>query len=146
MRYRDFRFGTKQLIGFGLILLIMSAMNLLSLREMETLKRELDEVSTNWLPRAIALADLNLNTSNLRANQLQHAIAPDSVSRIIPEQHMIAFIGKIEGDRDTYEALIKNSAQRTLDSPEEQGLYDTFERQWETYQDLSFAFLSFHRQ
>jgi len=141
MRYRDFRFGTKQMIGFGLILLIMSGMNLLSLREMETLKTELDEVSTNWLPRAITLADLNLNTSNLRANQLQYAIAPDSVSRKIPEQHMIAFIGKIEGDRDTYDALIKNSAQRTLDSPEERGLYDTFELQWETYQDLSFAFL-----
>ena len=143
MRYRDLKFGTKQTISFGLILIIMAGVNLLSARQMIALKTELDTVTTHWLPRAIALAALNTNTSNLRINQLQHAIAPDVETREAPTQNMIAFIGKINEDYDAYVTLRTDSLPQTLSSNEESALFDTFDQQWDTYQDMSIALIDY---
>ncbi len=67
MKFRDLKIGTKQLIGFGLMLLIMAGSNFYSVNKMELLKSEIEEVSNNWLPRAIAISDINLNTHCISA-------------------------------------------------------------------------------
>jgi signal transduction histidine kinase len=75
MKFRNLKLSTKQMIGFGFILIMMAAVNVFSVRKMASLKNEIDEVSTNWLPRALAISDINTNTSHLRTKQLQHAFA-----------------------------------------------------------------------
>lgn len=145
MKFRDLKIGTKQLIGFGLMLLIMAGSNFYSVNKMELLKSEIEEVSNNWLPRAIAISDINLNTSNLRRHQLQHAFTTDEASKKQHATEMISLMGKIEENLDTYEGLKTESERLNLYSEEEHELYASFDQNWEEYQDLSFTFFQLSR-
>ena len=145
MAFRDLHLGTKQLLGFGLILAILSGVNIFSINTVANLKTEVDEVSSNWLPRAIALSDINLHTSNLRLNQLQHAFAENDAQKQEQADAMITLIDKINENVDTYERLKAESEMRNLYSKQELVFYTEFNRLWETYQDLSLTFFMLSR-
>jgi serine phosphatase RsbU (regulator of sigma subunit) len=140
MNFRNLKLGTKQMVFFGIILIIMAIVNIFSINKMATLRTEIDEVSKNWLPRAIALSDLNLNTTNLRLNQLQHAFASDEVQKQEQAELMIALLDRINENLDIYEKLKGESEKRDLYSEEEKRFYIEFNQAWEEYQDLSFTF------
>jgi serine phosphatase RsbU (regulator of sigma subunit) len=140
MNFKNLKFGSKQMVGFGLILMIMAGVNIFSVQKMATLKAEIDEVSSSWLPRAIALSDLNLNTTNLRLNQLQHAFATDETQKLEQGRILSALLDSINKNIDTYEELKKDSENRNLYSEEERKFYSEFDQKWEAYQDLSFTF------
>lgn len=141
MKFKDLKLGTKQSVGFGFILAIMAGVNIFSLNKMATLKDEIDEVTTNWLPRAIAISDINLNTSDLRLNQLQHAFATAEAKKQVQANIMITLTDKISDNLNTYLQLKTSSEKRNLYSEEERKLYSEFDRKWERYLDLSFMFL-----
>jgi signal transduction histidine kinase len=141
MKFRDLKLGAKQRFGFGLVLLIMAGVNIYSINRMAVLKRDIDEVTKNWLPRAIAISDINVNTSELRRNQLQHAFAVDEAIKQQQAAAMITLIDRINENIDTYEQLKAESEKRDLYSEAERQLYAEFDRQWEQYLDLSFEFL-----
>jgi len=81
MRYRDFRISTKQFIGFGIIFAFMTTVSVLSIFNMAKVSEQVIEVSGNWMPRASAIADINISTSMLWSLQLQHAISNDPVQK-----------------------------------------------------------------
>lgn len=122
-------------------MIVMAAVNIYSINRLAALKAEIDEVTTNWLPRALAISDINLNTSKLRINQLQHAFAADEVRKQHQAEIMITLIDKINENIDTYEELKADSEARGLYSERERGLYAEFDQKWERYLDLSFLFL-----
>jgi serine phosphatase RsbU (regulator of sigma subunit) len=136
MNFKNLKFASKQM----LILIIMAGVNIFSIQKMATLKSEIDEVSTSWLPRAIALSVLNLNTTNLRLNQLQHAFATDETQKQEQGEVLSALLDSINNNMDAYEELKKDSEKRNLYSEEERKFYREFYREWEEYQDLSFDF------
>ncbi|UCE19803.1 MAG: MCP four helix bundle domain-containing protein [Gemmatimonadota bacterium] len=141
MSLKDLRLSVKQKIGFGLILLIMAGVNIFSIHKMAMLKVELDEVSLNWLPRAIALSDINLNTSRLLLIQSQHAFPADEAAKLHQANIQINLIDNINENLDTYEELKTDSEKRGLYSEEEGKLFAEFDWKWEEYQDLSRDFL-----
>jgi signal transduction histidine kinase len=140
MKIKNLKLGAKQAIGFGLILAIMAGAHAFSTRKMAAIKAEIDEVTANRLPRAIAISDLNLNTANLRINQLQHAFTTNAAAKQQQTLMMIKLIDEINGNRDTYEQLKTEAEARKCYSEEEHELYVEFDRKWDAYQDLSFAF------
>ena len=140
MKFKDLKLSTKLAGGFGVILIIMAGSNIFSIRRMTAIKNEIDDVTANRLPRALALADLNLNTAALRISQLQHAFTREPAVRQQQKDLMIRLIDRIEENKDTYERLRSESTVRPFDTAEEDALYAAFDRKWETYQDLSFAF------
>lgn len=140
------KLGKKQLLGFSAILLIMTAANVFSIRNMRAIKNEIDEVTSNWLPRGIAISDININTTNLRLNQLQHATATNEESKQQLSELMIELIDKINENLDTYEKLKTESENRSLYSDEERKLYTEFDHKWERYQELSFTFFALSRE
>lgn len=140
IRFRDFKLSTKQRFGAGCILLIMAAVNIYSINRLGVLKRDIDVVTTNRLPRAIAISEINLNTSELRRNQLQFIVAGNDSSREQQAGAMIALIDSINANIDVYEHLKKESEARNF-SEEESRLYSEFDEKWEQYLDLSFEFL-----
>ncbi len=140
MKFKDLKLGTKLAGGFGVILVIMAGSNILSMRRMTAIKNEIDDVTANRLPRALALTDLNLNTAALRISQLQHAFTREPAARQRQKENMIGLIDRIEKNIDTYEELKRDSTTQQFDSLEEETLYAAFNRKWESYQDLSFAF------
>ena len=119
MRIKDLKLSAKQKIGFGIILIIMAGVNIFSIHKMALLKGELDEVSKNRLPRAIAVSDINLNTSRLRFIQLQHAFAEDEGQISRQQNIQIQLIDTINEHLDTYEELKIDSEQKKLYSQKE---------------------------
>jgi len=145
MNFKNLKLGTKQIIGFGLILVIMAVANIFSIWKMATLKAEIDEVSMNWLPRAVVISDINLNTANLRLNQLQYAFTLDETQKQIQADILISLLDKINENIDIYEELKNESEKRNLFSLEEKRFYKEFNSKWEEYQDLSFTFFMLSR-
>ncbi len=139
-KIRDFKLSTKQLIGFGVILILMGAANIFSIHSMRDLKFGFDRVTANWLPRAVAVTNINLNTSELRRSQLQYIMLNDAHSRHVQTEELISFIDKINENIDAYLALRDQAAEMGIYSEKEKELYDRFNDQWVEYQDLSFNF------
>jgi signal transduction histidine kinase len=139
MRFRDAKLATKQSIGLGLIFAILALGNFYSLRKMATIESEIDEVTSNRLPRAIAVSDISLSTSNLRTAQLQYALTRDPERKREQAAAMLALLERIDDDRDRYERLKRASETRDLYSERERELYEqNFEPKWERYLDLSY--------
>src|SRR5262245_34601377 len=136
MKLRDLKLGIKQLIGFGVIVLVMAGANIFALNKMAAIKAEIDEVTANCLPRALAIADLNISTADLRINQLQHAFATDSSSKRQQEKAMIQLIDRINQNLDTYARLKSEAEARGFHSLAENERYATFDQKWSDYYDL----------
>ncbi len=140
MTFNNLKIGAKQMVGFGAILIIMAGVNVFAIRKMAAIKAEIDEVSGNRLPRALAISNLNLNTSYLRINQLQLAFTEEPETKLELHATISALIDSINHNLDLYDSLRTESERRNLYSAEERDLYTAFDREWEHYQDLSFTF------
>lgn len=114
MKVKNLNIGTKQIISFSIILVILTGVNVFSLAEIATLKNNVDIIISKWLQRAIAISDLNVNTSNLRIYQLQHAFTTDEISKRELEQGRIVLIDKIIENQDTYEPLLTDPSEIAL--------------------------------
>jgi len=146
MKFKNFKLGTKQKFGFGIILIVMATANIISITRMASIKKEVDEITTNWMPRAIAISDLNLNTAKLRIGQLEHAYTFDDAGMRDQEDIMISLIDEINKNIDTYDKLKSESEKKGLYSKLEGNHYERFLHNWERYQDLSFTIFSLSRQ
>jgi signal transduction histidine kinase len=140
MKFSDLKLGVKQAIGFGLILVIMAGANTFVVQKMAAIKKEIEEVTANRLPRAIAIADLNFNTAALRIQQLQNAFTTDSVLQKQQKSTMIELLNKIEANINEYGKHKTAAEARHFYSTEENRLYTAFDQKWGEYQDLTFTF------
>lgn len=140
MKFKNLKLSTKQKIGFSIVLTLMAGVNIFSLYNMDKIKHEIDEVTTNWLPRAIALSEINLNSSELRRIQLQQAFTKDETSKQEQAMMTIVLLDKISKNVDTYDSLKTASEMRNLYSEKEGKLYAEFDQKWEHYQDLCITF------
>lgn len=143
MKFRDLKLSIKQALGFGVILAIMAGVNIFAITKMGAIKAEIDEISSNRLPRATTISDLNLNTTTLRLSQLQHAFTTEVAVQLEQKAMMIDLIDRINENLDMYAKLKADSEARQAYSPTEDSLYTAFDRKWEAYQDLSFTFFEF---
>ncbi|MEJ2054813.1 MAG: MCP four helix bundle domain-containing protein [Calditrichaceae bacterium] len=146
MKIKNLKLSRKLFLGFGFILLMMITVNMFSIHQMNILKSEIDNFNNQWLPSAMAISSLNLNTSELRRNQLQYAFTTDEGTRNDLAAAMILSIDKINENLDTY-ARLKAQKSDVAQSPEEERhLFSSFENDWEMYQDLSFNIVQLSRQ
>ena len=134
MWFRNLKLSVKQLIGFGCILVITVGVHGYSIGEMNRIKEAIDQVAYNWMPRSVAIANLNLSTSDLRRNQLQHAFTSSAAEKEDWGQRMADLTQRIEANRATYDSL------STLSSERERRLIERFEEKWDRYLELSFEF------
>lgn len=148
MKFRDLKLVVKQALSFGVILVIMAGANTFVIRKMAAIKKEIEEVTANRLPRALAIADLNFNTAALRIQQLQIAFTADSLLQKKQKTAMIQLIEKIDANRDTYDSLRTAAEARHFYSAAENRLYEAFDQKWDKYQELTFAFFQLldHRE
>ncbi len=124
----------------------MAGVHVYSARKMAEIKAEIDEVTASWLPRAVAISDINFNTANLRIIQLQHAFVTDAARKQKLAITMISLLDEINETRDTYEMLKASSEKRKLYSENEDKLYSEFDQQWDRYQDLSLTIFQLIRE
>ncbi len=140
MKFRNLKLAHKQYIGFDFILLVMVIVSIYAINRMAILRDQIDEVSNNWLPRALAISDINKNTSDLRINQLQYAFAEDQAGKDAQAEMIYPLIDRINDNRNTYETLRESSEKSGLYSDEERQLYEAFDEKWDEYQEVSIDF------
>jgi len=145
MKFSNLKLASKQRLGFGLVLALMAAVSIFSLYNMATIKNEIDVVTQNWMPRAIAISDINLNSSELRRTQLQQAFTTDQARRQALNIRAIELIDQINTNLDRYDSLKTAAQTRNLYSAEEARLFNAFDRKWERYTELSIAFFKLIR-
>ncbi len=144
--FKDLKFGIKLGISFGLIFFILAGINAFSVYNLGSLNKEIEEISNNWLERAVTLSDLNLNTSQLRSFQLEHAFTYDQAKMRGQEEDMIALIDQINDNIDKYEKLKKKYKKKDIYSNKEENLYTGFINNWEIYVDISFNIIKLSRE
>ena len=136
-KFRDFKIQTKQILGFGIILLIFASVNIYSIIAMRDLRTELEIASSNSLPRAFSISDINDASANLRIAQLQLIFAVEENEKNVHTKKISELIDDINENKDEYEALIETSKKIGLYSNEEQELYREFDSLWDDY--LSYS-------
>jgi signal transduction histidine kinase len=132
-KFRDFKIQTKQIVGFGIILLIFASVNIYSIIAMKDLRTELEIASSNSLPRAFSISDINNASANLRIAQLQLIFEEDKKEENIHTEKISELIDDINENKDEYEALIETSKKSDLYSIEEEELYHEFDSLWDEY-------------
>lgn len=140
VQFRNLKLGAKQFVGFGIILILMTGLNYFLIQRMQSFQSDIKEVSHNWLPRAVAVSDINRNTSDLRILQLQHAFTEDEKTKQSQSALMINLIDKINENLDIYQSLKQEAESQSLYSEQEKAFFEGFDEDWETYQDLIFTF------
>ena len=146
MALRDLKIGTKQGIGFGVILVVMAGVSIFVIRQMGALRNEIDDINQLWLGRAVVSARLNINTSALRHIQLEYALATNQRRRQLYADSMNTLIDEIYEGGDAYDSLMTDVKSSALFSQEEQELTDELEALWDSYLILSVAFVDLRRQ
>jgi signal transduction histidine kinase len=146
MKIKNLRLSRKLFLGFGFVLLMLFGVNIFSIHQMNILKLEIDNFNNQWLPSALAISALNLNTSDLRRSQLQYAFTFDDQARQELANSMISIIDRINENLDTYARLKQQKGEIQELLEEEKNLFKGFETDWETYQDLSFTIFRLSRE
>ena len=141
MAFTDLKIGVKQGIGFGIVLIVMTAVSIFAILQMRDLRTEIDDINEIWLRRAVLTSRFNLNASALRTTQLQHAFAPRAAQKQVYVDTMLVLIDKIDLDRDAYGQLLEESNQRNLVSADEERLTAQLDSLWEVYLDHSLNYL-----
>ncbi len=144
--FKDLKFGVKQGLSFGIILFILFGMNGVSLYNLGSLNKEIEEISNNWLERAVTISDLNLNVSQLRAFQLEHAYTFDNMKMRVLEEEMGLLLDQINDNIDKYEKLKKKYKKKDIYSKKEEKFYDGFINNWEVYVDISFLIFKLSKE
>ncbi len=136
MRFRDLNLKSKQLIAFGLVLVVVMAASGFIIHRMTILKESFDEVATNWMPRSVAVAELSRGISNYRTLALQHILTPSPFEKKSLEKLINLQIEQIQDYLDRYESLRDLAKERGLISATEDSLYESFDSDWDAYQSV----------
>ncbi|MBD3298769.1 MAG: HAMP domain-containing protein [candidate division Zixibacteria bacterium] len=137
MRFRNWKVSTKQFVIFGFILFLMAISNGMAINHTRDIKDEVDQITSVWLSRVIALSQVNSGATDLRLHQLQYALAESDSVRTEETSGMITAMEQVSISFDRYLEL--RTASTRADSLE-QVYFNRFDESWEDYQDLSFRF------
>ncbi len=141
MHFRDLNLRTKQFLGFGLVLILMTGAGFRSINRMQVLKEELDETSEFWLPRALVLSDIQSDAISLRNSQLQFAMAGEEENRLSYAEDIGRIIERISESQEKYLALSDRVPLDVSELQMEQVDYEKLDGLWENYLDLTFSFI-----
>src|SRR6266705_3754107 len=109
----------------ALLLVAMSAMGALNIRQMYTINSATVDIVNNWLPSVRVLGELRAATITYRAIVRSHLLAADEAGKQLQEDLLAKWITNTDKARKAYEPLIT--------SAEERALYNEFSASWAEY-------------
>jgi methyl-accepting chemotaxis protein len=107
------------------LLVAMSLMGALNIRQMYAINSSTIDITTSWLPSVRVLGELRAATITYRAIVRSHLLATDEATRQVQEDLLAKWISNTDKARKAYEPLIT--------SAEERALYDEFSTSWAEY-------------
>jgi methyl-accepting chemotaxis protein len=123
--FAKYSIRTKITVVVAFLLVAMSAMGALNIRQMYTINSATVDIVNNWLPSVRALGELRAATITYRAIVRSHLLATDEAGKQLQEDLLAKWITNTDKARKAYEPLIT--------SAEERALYDEFSTSWAEY-------------
>ena len=116
---------TKITAVVAFLLVAMSLMGALNIRQMYAINSATIDITTSWLPSVRVLGELRAATITYRAIVRSHLLATDEATRQVQEDLLAKWINNTDKARKAYEPLIT--------SAEERALYHEFSASWAEY-------------
>ena len=116
---------TKITAVVAFLLVAMSVMGALNIRQMYAINSSTVDITTNWLPSIRVLGELRAATITYRAIVRSHLLASDEAGKQLQEDLLAKWINNTDKARRAYEPLITTA--------EERALYDEFGTSWAEY-------------
>jgi methyl-accepting chemotaxis protein len=116
---------TKITVVVAFLLVAMSVMGALNVRQMYAINASTVDIVSSWMPSVRVLGDLRAATITYRAIVRSHLLAPDEAGKQAQEDLLAKWTEILDKTRKTYEPLIT--------SPEERALYNDFSTSWAEY-------------
>jgi methyl-accepting chemotaxis protein len=107
------------------LLVAMTGMGLLAVRNMRAINASTVDITTNWLPSVRVLGDLRAGIVSYRTVIREHMLAETAEEKQAVEKTLAAIVESNNRIRQTYEPLIT--------SLEERSLYSEWIQQWDRY-------------
>ncbi len=107
------------------LLVVMTAMGLLAIRQMQGINANTVDIQTNWLPSVRVLGELRAGTITYRNVIRQHLLSDSLAEKLAQEKTLQGVVDRNTEIRARYEKLIA--------APEERAMYDEWSREWESY-------------
>jgi methyl-accepting chemotaxis protein len=112
-------------IVVSFLLIALSGMGALAIRQMSAINGATVEIVESWLPGVRVLGEIRVSTITYRATLRNHLLAADEAGKSRQEGIMNRFAETLDKSRKIYEPMIG--------SAEERALYDEFSREWANY-------------
>lgn len=138
MSLRKLAIPLRSALGFGLIGLIVLLLGLLSLKQMGQMHTESKEVSEGWLPRVMALGDLNQHILRIRLYNLRLAVTRDAATLEDTRANLARFDEQLKDMEDAYKKLIV--------AAEDKELFGQYEAARESYYQIVKEMIPLDRQ
>ena len=126
------------ILAFSILSLLLVGVGLLGLTGMQTMRDQIVEVETNWLPSIRVLGEIDTLTARSSALMLRHTQATDPTLLAGIEKDFGRFGQQLREKRALYETLIS--------SPEERAVYETFTQQYRGFETIRDAVLDLSRK
>ena len=111
--------------AFGIVLALTAALGMFSVIQLDRVNGTSTELETNWLPSTRAAGEMNTDTSDFRAAELQHVLSVDDAERSRYETELSELGAAIDKHVAGYAKLVA--------SAEEQQAFDRFKSAWSDY-------------
>ncbi|MFC0676706.1 methyl-accepting chemotaxis protein [Lysobacter korlensis] len=134
----NLKIAHKLLLGFGLILALMTLLGVFAITRMQAMHDVSAEIRSNWLPSVRVTSDLNGATAYFRTQEFAHVVSTSDEDMAAVEKRIVHYQGLVADMRATYEPLISDQKERAL--------YDAFSREWDAYSKMHEQLLVISRQ
>ncbi|KRQ96956.1 chemotaxis protein [Bradyrhizobium jicamae] len=129
---------TKIIAVVAFLLVAMTGMGLLAVRNMRAINANTVDISTSWLPSVRVLGDLRAGVITYRNVIREHMLSETLEEKLAQEKTLAAVVESNNKIRATYEPLIT--------SPEERAMYNEWVRLWESYKKGSQEVMELSRK
>ncbi|MFG6465077.1 methyl-accepting chemotaxis protein [Pelomonas baiyunensis] len=125
MNPMQWKIGPRLAAAMGLMLLLLIVISAAALVQMQRMRFETNEITTNWLPSVATVNQINNNAADYRLAEYGHVLATDDADMAVKEKAMAAALAEFQKNNAAYSKLIS--------SPEEQKLYNDFLSEWKLF-------------
>jgi methyl-accepting chemotaxis protein len=123
--FANFSIRAKITTVVAFLLVAMTGMGLLAVRNMRAINASTVDITTNWLPSVRVLGELRTGIITYRTVVREHMLAETAEEKAAAETTLAGVVESNTKIRQTYEPMIS--------SPEERALYNEWAQLWEKY-------------
>jgi len=129
---------TKIIAVVAFLLVAMTGMGLLAVRNMRAINANTVDIATSWMPSVRVLGDLRAGVITYRNVIREHMLAETLEEKLAMEKTLVTVVDANTKARTAYEPMIT--------SPEERALYNEWVKLWESYKKSSEEVMALSRK